>query len=140
MMHFNWPVRVYYEDTDAGGVVYHASYLKFFERARTEWLRAVGFNQSLLHEQNIVFVVSELSIKYVKPAKLDAELNVILNIQAVKKASLQFQQVIYDNQQNLIAHAQVRVACLRADTLKPSAMPPVILKSISTTLEEKSGE
>lgn len=140
MSHFNWPVRVYYEDTDAGGVVYHASYLRFFERARTEWLRAQGFNQSLLHAQNIVFVVSELSIKYVRPARLDAELDVQLNIQAVKKASLQFQQLIYDNQQNLIAQAQVRVACLRADTLKPSAMPPVILESISATLEEKSGE
>ena len=140
MSHFNWPVRVYYEDTDAGKVVYHASYLRFFERARTEWLRARGFNQSLLHAQNIVFVVSELSIKYVKPAKLDDELDVQLNIQAVKKASLQFQQLIYDNQQNLIAQAQVRVACLWADTLKPSAMPPVILESISATLEEKSGE
>ncbi|MCP5335705.1 MAG: tol-pal system-associated acyl-CoA thioesterase [Oceanospirillaceae bacterium] len=140
MSHFNWPVRVYYEDTDAGGVVYHASYLRFFERARTEWLRAAGFNQSLLHEQNIVFVVSELSIKYVRPARLDAELDVQLNIQAVKKASLQFLQLIYDKQQNLIAQAEVRVACLKADTLKPCAIPPVILTSVTASLEEKSGE
>lgn len=140
MSHFNWPIRVYYEDTDAGGVVYHASYLRFFERARTEWLRSAGFNQSLLHEQNIVFVVSELAIKYVRPARLDAQLDVQLNIQSVKKASLQFLQLIYDNQQNLIAQAEVRVACLQADNLKPCAIPKPILMSITATLEEKSGE
>ncbi len=89
---FHWPVTVYYEDTDAGGVVYHANYLKFFERARTEMLRAVGVHQQSLLEQGIGFVVRHMEIDFLKGAKLDDHLEVVTRVSELKKASLTFCQ------------------------------------------------
>lgn len=130
---FNWPVRVYYEDTDAGGIVYHARYLHFLERARTEWLRQFGFNQHTLKEQNTVFVVRDMSLKFMQPAKLDDELTVTVEILNIKKASIQMQQSIYEGEHKKLL-AQVTVACLDADLLKPKAMPAEIRRAI----EEKN--
>ena len=128
---FTWPVRVYYEDTDAGGIVYHARYLHFLERARTEWLRNLGFDQSTLkqNEQNTVFVVRDMSLKFVQPARLDDELSVTVEIVNTKKASLQMQQVIYDGEHKKLL-AQVTVACLDAQNLKPKALPDGIRQAI----------
>ena len=86
---FRFPLRVYWEDTDAGGVVFYANYLKFFERARTEWLRSLGFSQEQLRlSLNVMFVVSELSVSYLKPARLDDLLEVDVTLEAARAASL----------------------------------------------------
>ena len=134
---FNWPVRVYFEDTDAGGIVYHARYLYFLERARTEWLRELGFNQSLLKQQNVLFVVRDMNIKWQKPAELDDALTVSVNIVAVKKASLKMQQTIQtENEQKL--HVDVTIACIDATNKKPMAIPQAILSLITISDEIRS--
>ena len=119
---FNWPIRVYFEDTDAGGIVYHARYLYFLERARTEWLRELGFNQSELQRQGVVFVVRDMNIKWLKPALLDEKLDVSVKIEKLKKASLVMNQSIHcANHKKL--KASVTIACLNSETLKPIAIP-----------------
>jgi len=134
---FNWPVRVYFEDTDAGGIVYHARYLYFLERARTEWLRELGFNQSLLKQQNVLFVVRDMNIKWQKPAELDDALTVNVNIIAVKKASLKMQQTIQTESEQKL-HADVTIACIDATNKKPMAIPQAILSLITISDEIRS--
>lgn len=137
MNKFNWPVRVYFEDTDAGGIVYHARYLYFLERARTEWLRELGFNQSLLKQQNILFVVRDMNIKWQKPAVLDDELTVDVSIAGVKKASLKMQQTIQTETEQKL-HADVTIACIDATNKKPMAIPQAILSLITVSDEIRS--
>lgn len=129
---FSWPVRVYYEDTDSGGVVYYANYLKFMERARTEFLRELGFEQDQLkQEQGIIFAVHSLSVKYKKPAVFNDELIVISNITALGKASLTFRQSVYRRSDHTeLCSADVKIACLDAETFSPLAMPQQILLRI----------
>ena len=126
---FSWPVRVYYEDTDSGGVVYYANYLKFMERARTEFLRSIGFEQDQLkQEQGLVFAVHSLTVKYKKPALFNDELTVTSNITALRRASLDFRQTITrPSDHTELCHAEVRVACLDAGTFLPLAMPQQVL-------------
>ena len=120
---FAWPVRIYWEDTDAGGIVYYANYLKFMERARTEWLRAAGIEQLPLKEQHgLMFVVVDLQAHYRKPARYGDELLVTCAIAERTRASLTFQQQIYRSGELLI-EGKVRVACLDANNLKPKALP-----------------
>jgi acyl-CoA thioester hydrolase len=127
---FVWPVRVYYEDTDAGGVVFYANYLKFMERARTEYLRALGYEQDLLMtEAGIIFAVRSLKIEYIKPARFNQLLQISAEIEHFKKASLEFnQQITHDKQ--LLATGSVRIACLDVNTLKPKAIPDHLLEQI----------
>jgi acyl-CoA thioester hydrolase len=132
---FNWPVRVYFEDTDAGGIVYHARYLYFLERARTEWLRQLGFNQSILKQQNILFVVRDMAIKWQKPAILDDALTVSLNVVSVKKASLKMQQKITVGDEQKL-QADVTIACINATNKKPMAIPQAILELITISGEK----
>ncbi len=121
---FHWPVRVYYEDTDAAGVVYHSNYLKFMERARTEWLRAIGFSQEHLRErEGIIFVVAEMDIHFRKPAVFDEELNVTSTIKSMNAASLNFTQTITNTRYGIVCSADVTVACLQADTFRPCRIP-----------------
>ena len=121
---FTWPVRIYYEDTDAGGIVFYANYLKFFERARTEWLRAAGVNQQALAEQDgAIFVVKHASIDYHAPAKLDDVLNLTLSIEKLGRASVQFTQQAWRGEV-LLASASVKVGCVDAATLRPRSLPP----------------
>jgi acyl-CoA thioester hydrolase len=134
---FYWPVRVYFEDTDAGGIVYHARYLYFLERARTEWLRELGFNQSLLKQQNVLFVVRDMNIKWQKPAVLDDALIVDVNVIAVKKASLKMQQTIKTESEQKL-HADVTIACIDATNKKPMAIPQAILSLITVSDEIRS--
>jgi acyl-CoA thioester hydrolase len=124
---FNWPIRVYYEDTDAGGIVYHAQYLHFLERARTEWLRNLGFNQSDLKVQGVLFVVRDMTIKWIDPARLDDELIVHVVIEQTKKASLIIEQVIMCGNVKKLS-ARVTIACLNGATMKPSAIPKYIIQ------------
>lgn len=127
---FVWPVRVYYEDTDAGGVVYYANYLKYFERGRTEYLRSFGFEQDeLINNQGIIFAVRAISVDYIKPARFNELLTVSTKITAIKKVSLEFnQQITHDSQ--LLVSGDVRIACLDANTLKPTAIPKNMIGQI----------
>ena len=130
MNKFVWPVRVYYEDTDGGGVVYHANYLKFMERARTEWLRSLGFDQSLLRsELGVLFVVRELRLKYRKPACFDDALEVVTELSGVGRSLLEFGQAILREGETL-TEAGVEVVCVDAERFKPVAMPPIIREKI----------
>jgi acyl-CoA thioester hydrolase len=121
---FTWPVRIYYEDTDAGGIVFYANYLKFFERARTEWLRARGVDQQALAQRDgAIFVVKHAAVDYHAPARLDDELNLTLSIEKLGRASVHFVQHAYCGEQ-LLCSAQVKVGCVDATTLRPRALPP----------------
>ena len=131
MNDFQWPIRVYYEDTDAGGVVFYANYLKFFERARTEMLRDLGFEQDqLIAEQEIIFVVRSVQIDYLKPARFNERLSVSAKIAVAKKASLDFEQII-TRDGNVLCKGNVRVACLNASSMKPKAIPDFLLEKLT---------
>ncbi len=135
MKPYVWQVRVYYEDTDAGGVVYYANYLKFMERARTEWLRSFSIEQNnLVQEYNILFVVRSLNIQYKKPAKFNDALQVTVDLVAIRPASISFRQVIStaDEPENILATADVNIACLQADSFTPQAIPKEIFKEINS--------
>lgn len=120
---FTWNVRVYYEDTDAGGIVYYANYLKFFERARTEWLRVLGVGQhALLQEHDAMFVVKSVSADYHAPARLDDTLRLTLTIERLGRASILFVQEAWCNDR-LLNTARVKLGCVDS-TLRPRALPP----------------
>lgn len=122
---FTWNVRVYYEDTDAGGIVYYANYLKFFERARTEWLRAIGVDQhALLQEHDAMFVVKNVAAEYHAPARLDDVLKLTLSIEKLGRASLQFVQQAWNGEQ-LLNTARVKIGCVDS-ALRPRAVPDVV--------------
>ncbi len=123
---FNWPVRVYYEDTDAGGIVYNANYLKFLERARTEWLRTLGIEQDTLLEQDIAFVVRHVDIQFRQAARFNQQLNVSCHVAELKRASIVFEQKIIDESGSLIVSAAVTVACVRISQMKPVAIPEAV--------------
>lgn len=127
-----WPVRVYWEDTDASGVVYHANYLRWFERGRTEWLRALGFDQDkLMREVGVAFTVAHLDIQYRRPARLDDELEVVTRIAELKKASLTFAQTLCSRGDSgaALCQASVQVACVDARTFAPKRMPDLGFKA-----------
>lgn len=127
---FTWPVRVYYEDTDAGGVVFYANYLKFMERARTEYLRSFGYEQdTLMVNEGIVFAVRSLAVDYLKPARFNQLLQISAEIKTIKKASLEFSQQISHNGTVLVT-GDVRIACVDANTMKPKAIPQNLLEHI----------
>jgi acyl-CoA thioester hydrolase len=132
MTEFIFPVRVYYEDTDVAGIVYHANYLRFFERGRTEWLRELGIDQTVLIEQGLAFAVTKMNIDYLKPARFNDLLEVVTEIQSSKRASLIFKQTIRDKQRpNLIySKAEVKAACIDMKSLKPKALPKQLLEEI----------
>jgi acyl-CoA thioester hydrolase len=124
---FTWPVRIYWEDTDAGGIVFYANYLKFFERARTEWLRSLGIAQgSLREEAGGIFIVSETSVRYLAPAKLDDELIVTAELESVGKASLIIRQQAR-RADTLLAEGTIRIGWVDDQTLRPGRIPPAIL-------------
>ena len=120
---FEHTVRIYYEDTDTGGIVYYANYLKFAERARTEMLRSFGIeNSALLNEQRVAFAVKECSADYIKPAVLDDELNVVTSVENLGGASMRLIQDIFRGQELLVA-IKVRLACMNVDTGQPCRLP-----------------
>ena len=123
---FAWRARVYWEDTDGGGVVYYANYLKFMERARTEWLRTLGHSQAELAEQfGFVFAVVEVKVNYRRPARLDDELTVTCLPVPEGRASIRFKQVVRKGEDTL-ADGEVRVACVDAKTFRPRPLPDFI--------------
>lgn len=123
---FWWTARVYYEDTDASGVVYHANYLRFLERARTEWVRSLGWSQeSLRHELDLCFAVSEMTTRFRGPARLDDQLAISVRITQRRRASLRFAQTVHRDAPDgeCLIEAEVRAACLTESTFKPRALP-----------------
>lgn len=132
-MHF--PIRVYYEDTDAGGVVYHANYICFFERARTEFLRQGGFSQQALLAENFAFVVKTLTIDYKLPARLDDLLSVQTTVKAVKKATIIFEQNLF-KADICLCSAEVTVASVDLIKMKPKAIPQTILDALQAVINQ----
>ncbi len=132
MNEFNWSIRVYYEDTDAGGVVYYANYLRFMERARAEWLRSLGYEQDrLIQEENLIFAVRRASIDYHKPARFNDMLNVNTILQKKRGASLDIGQTIKNQQGEILCQAEVKIACLNAETMRPRPLPDYILSEFN---------
>lgn len=122
----SWPIRVYHEDTDSGGVVYHSNYLNFMERARTEWLRTLGFGQNELKDAlNIIIVVHALSIDYRHPARFDDALVVVSELTKIGYSSFEFIQIIKRNEL-VLTTSKVRLVCVDSEQFKPVAIPPTI--------------
>ncbi|MDD2760242.1 MAG: tol-pal system-associated acyl-CoA thioesterase [Methylomonas sp.] len=131
MKEFIWPVRVYYEDTDAGGVVFYANYLKFFERARTEMLRCSGFEQdSLIAQENVIFVVRSVAVDYLKPARFNEQIDVSAKIIENKKVSLIFEQAI-TREQDTLCKGIIRIVCVDAKSMRPKPIPVAILEQLT---------
>jgi acyl-CoA thioester hydrolase len=135
---FRWASRIYWEDTDGGGIVYYANYLRFLERARTEWLRSLGYSQrELAKAPGILFAVVSLNIEYRKPARLDDELVITCEPAVEGAATIVFAQRIYleasevrDPEPSLLVEASVRVACLDARTLRPKRLPDFLMQAV----------
>lgn len=127
-----WQLRVYWEDTDAGGVVYHSRYLNFYERARTEWLRSQGIEQSLLAERDkLVFAIRRMEVDFLKAARLDDELKVSVHSVRSTGARLEFsQEIVRGGDGETLSRAQVTAVCLVADTFKPARMPEWIKQKL----------
>jgi 4-hydroxybenzoyl-CoA thioesterase len=124
--------RVYYEDTDAGGIVYYVNYLKFMERARTEYLRRLGYVQSTLAGEDLLFVVHSAQARYFAPARLDDELDITAEVVELKKASVRFRQRVRRAVDGvLLCEGQVTVASVRAESLKPRAIPEALRNALS---------
>lgn len=140
---FEHALRVYWEDTDAGGIVFYANYLKFFERARTEWLRAFGFNQQAMRDADgLIFVVASTSVRYLSPARLDDMIDVTVEPRELGRASMTvFQQAFRrdvgrnvgsgaDGARTLLAEGEIRIGCVNAETFKTSRIPAAILAAV----------
>ena len=130
---FDFPQRVYFEDTDAGGVVYHAQYIKFLERARTEWLRYLGFtNSELERKYKMLFVVSEIAVEFVKPARLDDAINISVAIDNLGRVRLTFHQEIRRGE-DILVKARVSVASVGAGSFKPIEIPAEVKKKMEAS-------
>jgi len=132
---FHWPVRVYYEDTDAGGVVYYANYLKFMERARSEWLRALGVEQdSLAIREGVLFVVHKADVEFRAPARFNELLRVESRVSELGRVRVVFEQrVVTDSEPSrLLCVGRIDVACVKADSFRPAAIPRAIISELSS--------
>ncbi|NJD88747.1 MAG: tol-pal system-associated acyl-CoA thioesterase [Betaproteobacteria bacterium] len=131
---YSFPVRVYFENTDAGGVVYHGEYLKFLERARTEWLRHLGFDhQALARNHRIVFVVTQAVADFLKPARLDDNLAVSVQLESLGKVRCVFQQEIRRDDE-LLVRAKITVACVTGEHFKPAEIPEALRRKMQASL------
>ena len=131
---YSFPVRVYFENTDAGGVVYHAEYLKFLERARTEWLRHLGFDhQSLARNHRVVFVVTHAAVDFLKPARLDESVAVSVQLESLGKVRCVFAQEIR-REDEVLVRAKVTVACVSGEQFKPAEMPEALRRKMQASL------
>lgn len=129
---YAWHVRIYYEDTDAGGIVYYANYLKFFERARTEWLRSAGIDQTaMIAQYQCMFVVKNTAVDYHAPARLDDELRLTVTVEKLGRASVQFVQEAWCGER-LLASGSIKVGCVDTLKLRPSAIPESVLLRIQS--------
>ncbi len=128
---FAHTLRIYWEDTDAGGVVFYANYLKFFERARTEWLRSLGFAQEDVRQRTgAIFIVSQTTVRYLRPARLDDLLTVTVQVQHAGQASMNIAQVAWRGEERL-AEGEIRIGCVDAGTFRPRRIPNEILQTFA---------
>lgn len=128
---FSWPARVYWEDTDAGGVVYHTNYVKFMERARTEWLRAKGVEQSVLQREGLVFAVYGMQVQFVKPARLDDVLSISVELKSCRRASFSVGQRILNSGTGVeLCRGEFEIACLDAVRFRACPIPHALLSEI----------
>jgi acyl-CoA thioester hydrolase len=137
-------MRVYWEDTDAGGVVFYANYLKFFERARTEWLRSLGHQQERMRaETGAVFVVTDTTVRYVRPARLDDLIGVTVDVRHAGRAQMTIAQQAWRQPEHgaeeLLAEGTIRIGCVDAGTFKPQRIPNAIAKSFLTIFQNRNG-
>ncbi|MEK9711986.1 MAG: tol-pal system-associated acyl-CoA thioesterase [Thalassolituus sp.] len=135
---FEWPIRVYIEDTDAGGIVFYANYLRYMERARSEWLRSLGFDQFSLMEEGVRFVVRDLNIRYRKPALLDQEVIATVELSALSKAGMTLNQNVIrrsDEGEEILVSAEVRAACIDEQG-KPMAIPAQVSTLMKPSVQE----
>jgi acyl-CoA thioester hydrolase len=131
---YSFPVRVYFENTDAGGVVYHAEYLKFLERARTEWLRHLGFDhQALARNHRIVFVVTQAAVEFLKPARLDDSVSVSVQLESLGKVRCVFTQEVRRDD-DLLVRAKITVACVTGEHFKPAEIPEALRRKMQASL------
>ena len=131
---YSFPVRVYFENTDAGGVVYHAEYLKFMERARTEWLRHLGFDhQALGRNHRAIFVVTAMAVDFARPARLDDTLAVSVHLESLGKVRCVFAQEVRRDDEVLV-RAKVTVACLQPESFKPTEIPEPLRRKMEAAL------
>jgi acyl-CoA thioester hydrolase len=128
---FSWPVRVYFQDTDAGGVVYHANYVNFMERARTEWLRTFGYsNAGMMKELGVMFVVRSMKVDYLRPAVLDDLLTVTAQVKDLGRSRVTLLQTV-SRSDELLTEGEVHLVCVTADSFKPVSVPEVLRKQWS---------
>ncbi len=128
---FTWPVRVYIEDTDAGGIVYYVNYLKFMERARTEFMRSLGFEQKLSIESPVQFVVHSANTRFVKPARMDMSLSVSVRVAKIAKSYFVVEQTVNsEDDYELYCQADIKVACVDSNSFKPIAMPELVQQGL----------
>ncbi|MES2098959.1 MAG: tol-pal system-associated acyl-CoA thioesterase [Pseudomonadota bacterium] len=142
---FRFQLRVYWEDTDAGGVVFYANYLKFFERARTEWLRSLGHQQEQMRAATgIVFVVTDTTVRYVRPARLDDLIAVTVDVRHAGRAQMTIAQQAWrvpvrGNTDELLAEGTIRIGCVDAGTFRPQRIPNSIAESFTPTTQNRTG-
>jgi acyl-CoA thioester hydrolase len=141
---FRFPLRVYWEDTDAGGVVFYANYLKFFERARTEWLRSLGFEQERLRAQTgSIFIVTDTRVRYLRPARLDDMIAVTVHVEHAGRAQMTIAQqawrMLPQREEELLAEGTIRIGCVDAGTFKPQRIPTAIADSLNDTTTSPQG-
>jgi acyl-CoA thioester hydrolase len=130
---FRHPVRVYWEDTDAGGIVFYANYLKFFERARTEWLRSYGFGQqAMVDETGCMFVVTDTTMRYRRPARLDDRLEITVDVRRTAAASLEIAQQAWCGD-TLLVEGDIRIGCVLRATLRPARIPVHVMQALSAS-------
>ena len=128
---FVWPVRVYWEDTDAGGIVYYANYLKFMERARTEWLRTLGFDQVLMRiRDRVQLVVARASVEFRRPARFDDRIEVDVRMLKLGHASVELAQHVRSASREPLCHARIRVGCVDTETFRPRGFPTSLLQEL----------
>jgi acyl-CoA thioester hydrolase len=128
---FAWPVRVYYEDTDAGGVVYYANYLRFFERCRSEWMRTIGFGQREMAERDgVVFVVAAAEVQYLRPARLDDTLRVDARVAERFASYVVFEQEVCRDEQ-VLCRSRMKIACVDARSLRPTRLPAALAAALA---------
>lgn len=139
MVTFEWPIRVYYEDTDSGGVVYYANYLKFMERARTEWLRDLGFEQDRLRDEHgVLFAVHRCEVEYLRPARFNDELISTATVKEYRRTALVFDQTVRRGDE-VLTRGEVRVVCLDAQRFRPQPIPEAMMAIIKVLMTSTDG-
>lgn len=134
-VHFVLPLRIYVEDTDAGGIVYYVNYLKFMERARTEFMRSLGFEQNLNRYSESQFVVYSADVKFLKPARMDMQIAVSVKLLKVARTWFLVEQKVFDElQQQVFCSASIKIACVSSESFKPLAMPDVVVQGLKQYL------